>query len=1132
MSNKVVTAWPLRAALAGLVTAPCLWATPAWAQLQFGQIQGTVTNKDTGRPFPGVTIVVSGPALQGDQTEITDKDGRYLITQLPSGDNYVIRYYFNDVVVERPGVRIAQSKTLTISLSMPPTKGRADKIVVRERAPNVDTASANTGVEVNQEILQNTAVRGRTYESVVSLAPGSADVAPRRVAGGDVGVSFAGSSGNENAIIIDGLNTTDLNTGVLATQLHQYFIKEINVITGGYQAEYGRATGGIISIVTNNGSNEFHGGVFASVAPFQATPNTVSRLGEALATRSRQLSQYDFGFDLGGPIVKDRIWFYVGFAPTMTVNRTERIVRTQVPGAWDASRNRYMATRDPNYQAPPWLADPALYAGLDTLALQTTEVTSQTRQIDETNRTYNWIGKLQFNINADHNITLGYIGAPQFDDFYANLNSLGLRNDLDAIHDLRAQQVHDGTIHYIGKLLDRKLQIDILYGYHYQGFNENPVHPERQQVRYRASADNPYALGDFENIPGCARYAPDRSHPDRLFNPCPVSDYFYGGIGQYTPVRVLQRHALQASGTLYVNFLGNHAFKLGFDFENNSNDGTRKYSGSAFDPNNPYAGHLAFQTDATGEFLRINRGYGLPTPTDPIYGQVGTPCGRSYLDTGSPDRWCYDHFRAATESRNYALYLRDSWNLSFLPGLVINAGLRWEVQEVYGTDGQRHIVLWDNLSPRVGVAYDPTRKGRSKIYANYGRFYESIPMDINDRAFSGEGFLVGGNSGYTNDCARIPLQPTGQPVIYPQSGSGSPCRLGDPRVSGGGIYAPVAPGLKGQYLDEVVVGGQYDVGYDIVLGAYYSYRHLGNIIEDLSVDGGNTYFIANPGSQPDPETASKLAAEYEMAQKMASSTPSSAANYASLQTAAADAKRRLEVYKAAALFPKGQREYHAVTFTMNKRLSNRFAILANYTYSRLYGNYPGPFSPWNNQLDPNISTQFDIIDLTVNRNGPLANDRPHNFKATGFYSQPLFGGRGAFIGSLTFTAYSGRPIMVLGGHSVYGPRETFILPAGSGGRTPTVTQFDAHIGYEHLLGAQAKVSVYMDIINLLNQREVVNIDDEYTFSTVDPIKAGKPEDLKKLRTNDGSPLVLNSNYAQPTAFQAPLTLRFGARLSF
>jgi hypothetical protein len=89
-----------------------------------------------------------------------------------------------------------------------------------------------------------------------------------------------------------------------------------------------------------------------------------------------------------------------------------------------------------------------------------------------------------------------------------------------------------------------------------------------------------------------------------------------------------------------------------------------------------------------------------------------------------------------------------------------------------------------------------------------------------------------------------------------------------------------------------------------------------------------------------------------------------------------------------------------------------------------------------------------------------------------------------------------------------------------------------HIGYEHQLNDKFKINVYGDVINLANERGVTNVDDEYTFSNVNPIIGGKPEDLRKLRAIDGTALVLNSNYGQPTAYQAPLYLRFGARLYF
>jgi hypothetical protein len=95
-----------------------------------------------------------------------------------------------------------------------------------------------------------------------------------------------------------------------------------------------------------------------------------------------------------------------------------------------------------------------------------------------------------------------------------------------------------------------------------------------------------------------------------------------------------------------------------------------------------------------------------------------------------------------------------------------------------------------------------------------------------------------------------------------------------------------------------------------------------------------------------------------------------------------------------------------------------------------------------------------------------------------------------------------------------------------------VSQFDLHIGFEQPLSRRVNLSVFADIINLFNQQQVTNVDDDYTYSIVSPIKDGRPEDLLHLRAAGGGLPVVNSNYGQPTAYQAPLYMRFGARLSF
>ena len=640
------------------------------------------------------------------------------------------------------------------------------------------------------------------------------------------------------------------------------------------------------------------------------------------------------------------------------------------------------------------------------------------------------------------------------------------------------------------------MQVELLYGFHYQGLQQSPKNVDRAWYRYLTDTANPYSLADFEDVPECQRRS--------AFNPCPVTSYDRNGFGQYNST-VLQRHQALAAVTYFLNALGSHAFKLGFDFEHVSNDNFRTYSGTGQDPNDPSSGHVLFQTSADGQRLRNFAQYSTIGPS------------------GAPQ--LLDSFHSVTSTNNYALYLRDSWNISKLPGLVLNVGVRWEVQELSGADGTKQIGIYDNIAPRLGAVWDFTRKGLSKLYVNYGRFYESLPLTINDRQFSGEGVFTGSE---VAGCPSAALQPGGRSLPTPVGATVDSCNLHSLTADGanqnGGRYGNVMPGLKGQYLDEVVAGINYDVGFDLVLGVGYIYRSLGNIVEDMSVDGGSNYIIGNPGVAPDPAQLAQLEARVASLQG-ATPTP---ANQDSLQRVQA----QLAAYKTIGrLFPRAKRVYNALVLTANKRLSSRFGIIANYTYSRMIGNYPGTYDGTADENLPNFSSQYDLTDLLANRHGPLPNDRPHNLKLLGTYQQPI-GTKGTLTVGLTFSAYSGRPINVLGAHPIYGSSQVFLLPRGSGGRTPLVSQFDLHLGYDHKLTKRVGLAVFVDVINLFDQRAVTNVDDDFTYSSVSPIRLGKPEALSHLKDLTGAPVVLNSNYGQPTGYQAPLYMRLGGRLAF
>ena len=277
-----------------------------------GAIQGTVKEESNGEALIGVTVVASSTAMQGTQTAISDENGFYKITNLPPGD-YIVTFYYADLEVRRSGVKVGVNKTSPVYQKLN-TTGAGEKIEVVGTTPTIDPTSTSQGITLDQEYTKNIPIPGRTFESALGAAAGSQ--------GDDLGVAFSGSTSLENQYYVDGVNTTGLGFGTIGAPVINDFIEEIEVITGGYNAEYGRATGGIVNVVTKSGSNEFKGSVFGYWQPGFLTASAEATPQNALSidvTGDTALDA-DFGFEVGGPIIKDKLWFFVGFAPQF--NRT------------------------------------------------------------------------------------------------------------------------------------------------------------------------------------------------------------------------------------------------------------------------------------------------------------------------------------------------------------------------------------------------------------------------------------------------------------------------------------------------------------------------------------------------------------------------------------------------------------------------------------------------------------------------------------------------------------------------------------------------------------------------------------------------------------------------------------------
>lgn len=264
-----------------------------------GAISGTTTTSD-GVAIPGVTVSVTSPVLQGARTAYSGDNGDYIVRGLPPG-KYTAEFTMEGMAPIKRSleVELGQTSKLDVAMSLSAT---SEAITVTADAPTLLTTT-QLGTNLNSEQLQELPIpRGGGFlANIASLTPG---VTQNTYNAGQVRIN--GAFGYDNVFLVDG---TDVNDNLFGTA-HNLFIEdaiqETQVMTGGVSAEYGRFTGGVVNVVTKSGGNEFSGSARADVTNSSwrdETPiETVQRLDK---------NNYIYSGTLGGPILRDRLWFFV-----------------------------------------------------------------------------------------------------------------------------------------------------------------------------------------------------------------------------------------------------------------------------------------------------------------------------------------------------------------------------------------------------------------------------------------------------------------------------------------------------------------------------------------------------------------------------------------------------------------------------------------------------------------------------------------------------------------------------------------------------------------------------------------------------------------------------------------------------
>jgi len=332
------------------------------AQEVAGRLEGRVLDPE-GQPIGGVQIVATSSGLPGLRVARSDERGYFRFFSLPTGMYFVkIRQEaFQDISVENVTVRLGATTSLG-ELRLQPKALDAGEIVVIAEKPLIDLASTTTGSNLVMDTIKVLPV-ARDYRSVMAILPG----ANQSYYGDEVNVS--GATGSENSYFIDGIDVSDPYMRFRNTSLPYNFIKEIEVKTGGYEAEYRSSLGGLVNAVTYSGGNEFSGQVFG----FFTNKNfSQSAIRSELEPGKGKFSQYDFGLSLGGPIVRDKLWFYGAYNPT--VEREDILIPGQ--GYYEDKLTRNIFAAKLTWQPSPKanvvltaLGDPTRHSAVGAMAI-------------------------------------------------------------------------------------------------------------------------------------------------------------------------------------------------------------------------------------------------------------------------------------------------------------------------------------------------------------------------------------------------------------------------------------------------------------------------------------------------------------------------------------------------------------------------------------------------------------------------------------------------------------------------------------------------------------------------------------------------------------------------------------------
>ncbi len=868
-----------------------------FAQKIDATLRGRVLDTE-GKVIPGVRVNIRNVETGAEFDTYSSNYGRYLFPALPRGIYEMTAELegFANQVMKDIELKIAQEAIIDITMKIAAV---TETVVVTGEAPLIEVTKSSMGEIISREIIDSMPLRGRDFTDLMLLLPSAQEGGEidREGKGGEL--SFMGERGYTHSYLIDGASNDDDIYGGYTQDFNQDAIQEFEVITDGYKAEFGKASGGVSNIITKVGTNEFHGRAFMFFRDDSLM--WISHEGQV----KPELRRYEYGGTFGGPIKKNKAWFF-GSLEVVPEDRGITFVPSQYP----------------------------------TAALETW-VDGWTFDLIPQDRNYTYFGKINADITEKHRL----IGTFNGNDFtVANEGAVFPGFDYDTVNTSYSFTVRDTWM-----ISDTTLS-EITFKYLYHQYStmldvleraEEDINHGFVRVRLWAYPGSPY--GDIQSQTGVNR---PREQND------------------------MRAEALWNLSRYIENWHGSHDMKAGFSYGRVAIDGK---TGQFREPGHGCFGGLYWPMDANNPLSWVNVGWSAAHLRDEAISYTGDP----------------NDFIVDVKNNQYGFYLQDSWQIK--QGLTMNMGVRYDYESLFGTDK-------NNVSPRVGFAWDPFKDGKTVIRGSAGLFYDQnlLNMCLGDPSLGGTGLGVSFSfvyprlgAGFLGDFFGWAAGYGKDPVSMWGSQTGAYDHFGIPYNPNDLSSLPVISQDNVQELTGLTPD-QFLAAMENMFPYYWSWSYLEGWLQcpyTVITGPSQVYLPLQPFITPytmsyaigiERKLSDDMAVEIRynfrrinnlLGGRITNLMPDGSGNTINNEP--------VKIQTAAF----GWHRVHNLTTTVEKRLSNNFTFLASYAYNWNWTNQPngwgGPGSRVGNNLDVN------------DEQGPAWNTINHNFVLSGTYFLPL-----------------------------------------------------------------------------------------------------------------------------------------------